>query len=323
MSQPGVGDVHVDRILTNVSVRYKNEIYIADQISPPVGVNKQSDLIPVYTKSFWARSVAQRTAPLQPAPIGGYEVGTDNYFCYERSVGDIVPDAQIANEDTPFNGLNDSTEWVTDQLQLEHELSFITDYWKTGVWGTDKVGTTDFTKWSTLATSEPIANIREWKRIIRRAILGRSPNTLVLGDLTWDVLADHPKLLERIQYGASNDRPAKVTPNLLAQLLELDKVIVGSVVYTSDPEGTAEASVTYTAAYDDDAFLAYVAPRPGLRMPSALYTFYWRTLYGGMRYIRKRREPLSEKGWLIEGFAHYDIKGLATDAGLFISDAVD
>ena len=49
----------------------------------------------------------------------------------------------------------------------------------------------------------------------------------------------------------------------------------------------------------------------------------WRAIYGGSRYVRMRREPLSDKGWLIEAYTHYQIKGLSPDAGMFISDAAD
>jgi hypothetical protein len=323
MSQPGVGDVHVKKVLSSISVAYKNPSYIVESIAPVLLVDKQSDYIALYTKSYWARSVAKKTSPLEPAPIGGYEVEYDTYFCEEYSIADIIPDAQIANQDPPMNAQADAAEWVTDQLLLSQEISFITDFWKVGVWGTDVVGGVDFTKWSTYATSDPIQDIRGWMRAIRRNMMGRSPNRLVLGDLTFDVLADHPTLLERVQYGSSSESPAMVTPNLIAQLLGLDQVQVGTVVYTTSPEGTAETSVVYTAGYDDDAWLGYVAPRPGMRMPSALYNIVWRGPYGGPRYVRLRREPLSDKGWLVEGFSYYTIKGLSADAGTFISDAVD
>lgn len=323
MPQPGVGDVHVKSLLSNVSVQFKNPIYIAESIAPTVLVAKQADYVAVYTKSFWARSVAKKTAPMEPAPIGGYEVEYDTYFCEERSVGAVIPDAEIANQDPPLDAQMDSAEWVTDQLLLERELDFLTNFWTTGVWGADKVGAVDFTKWSTYATSDPIHDLRGWMRDIRHAMLGRSPNKLVLGDLTWDTLADHPQLLERVQYSSSSADPARVTPNLVAQLLGLAEVQIGTVVYTTSPEGTAESSVAYTAGYGDDAWLGYVAPRPGLRTPSALYTITWRTLYGGPRYIRLRREPLSDKGWLVEGYQHYEMKGLSTEAGIFISDAAD
>ena len=321
MTQPGVGDVHVNKLLSNVSVAYKNQIYIAESVAPILLVDKQSDLIATYDKDFWARSVAKKTNPLEPPPIGGYEVNYETYFCEERSVGDIIPDAQVANQDPPFNARADATEWVTDQLLLEHEIDFLTNFWTTGVWSTDVVGGVDFVKWSTYATSDPVQDIRGWMRTIRRLLLGRQPNKLVLGDMTFDVLADHPSLLERVQYGASSNEPAMVTPNLIAQLLGLQEVQVGHVVYTTTAEGAA--TMTYTAGYDDDALLCFAPPRPGLKTPTALYTIVWRSLYGATRYIRMRREPLSDKGWLIEGFQHYVIKQLSADAGIFISDAVD
>jgi len=321
MTQPGVGDVHVNRLLSKVSVAYKNQIYIAESVAPILLVDKQSDLIATYDKDFWARSVAKKTNPLEPPPIGGYDVAYDSYFCQERSVGEIIPDAQVANQDPPFDARADATEWVTDQLLLEMEIDFITNFWKTGVWGADKTGGGDFTKWSTYATSDPIQDLREWMREIRRKLLGRNPNRLVLGDMTFDVLADHPSLLERVQYGAPSDNPSMVTPNLIAQLLGLEQVQVGHVVYTTTAEGAT--TITYTAGYDDDALLCFAPPRPGLKMPSALYTIVWRTLYGATRYVRMRREPLSDKGWLIEGFQHYVIKQLSAEAGIFISDAVD
>jgi hypothetical protein len=302
-------------------VAYKNQIYIAESVAPILLVDKQSDLIATYDKDFWARSVAKKTNPLEPPPIGGYEVDYESYFCEERSVGDIIPDAQVANQDPPFNARADATEWVTDQLLLEHEIDFLTNFWTTGVWSTDVVGGVDFVKWSTYATSDPVQDIRGWMRTIRRLLLGRQPNKLVLGDMTFDVLADHPSLLERVQYGASSNEPAMVTPNLIAQLLGLQEVQVGHVVYTTTAEGAA--TMTYTAGYDDDALLCFAPPRPGLKTPTALYTIVWRSLYGATRYIRMRREPLSDKGWLIEGFQHYVIKQLSADAGIFISDAVD
>ncbi len=323
MSQPGVGDVHINRLLSNVSEAYKNTTYIVSAVVPPLFVAKQSDLIATYPKSFWARSVAKKTNPMEPAPIGGYEVAYKPYFCEERSVGDVLPDALFANEDPPFDARADSSEWVADQLELEQEISFLTDYWKPGVWGADKTGGSDFVKWSDYALSNPLQDMEMWARDVKIKLLGRKPNTAIFGDLTFALLKNHPQLLERVKYSGSQAAPAMVTKNLIAQLLELDRVEVGEVVYTTTPEGTGEDDVVYQAGYDDDAWLGYIAPRPGRKTPTALTVIYWQTLYGGRRFIRQRREPLSDKGWLIEGFTHYQIYGMSVDAGLFISDAVD
>ena len=322
--QPGSGDVHVDQLLTNISVGYKNQYYIAEQIFPAVLVEKRSDIVPKFTKSAWFRDEAKELGEREPPPVSGYNVDlSDTYYCREYGFAHFISDARRDNTDQPFDAVRDGAMWVTDKLLLKAERMFVTDFWKTGVWGTDVAGGADFTKWSTYATSTPIVDLRGWMRTVRRSLGGLAPNTLVLGDLTFDVLADHPNLLDRIKYSSSSDSPALVSPNLIAQLVGVERVLIGQSLYTDDPEGTAESGVTYTPLWDDDALLVYVAGRPSLFTPSAGYTFVWRTAFGGPRYIKRRRDPISDKGELIEGFQYFDQKGVATDAGLFISDAVD
>lgn len=322
--QPGSGDVHVDALLTNISVGYINLLYIVSQILPTVLVQKRSDIVPKYDKSHWFRDDAKELSEREAAPVSGYAVDTsDTYYCREYGFGHFIGDARKANTDRPFDADRDGVRLVSDKLLLKEERMFVTDFWKTGVWGTDKTGAADFVKWSVYANSTPINDLRNYARTIRRALGGLVPNTLVLGDLTFDILCDHPTLLDRIKYSSSSESPAMVTPSLIAQLAGVERVLVGTSMYTASPEGTAEGSVVYTANWDDDALLLYVAPRPSLFTPSAGYNFVWRTAMGGPRYIKRRRDPLSDKGQLIEGYEFFDQKGVATDAALFMSDAVD
>lgn len=321
--QPGTGDVHVDTLLTQLSIGITNDAFISRFFFPQVLVNKQSDLIAVYNKSDWFRLAAKKTTEREPPPVGGYTITNDSYFCDEWSIAHFISDRRRANTDLPYNADRDGTAWLVDKIELAHEYEFVNDFWTTGVWSNDMVGASEFTKWSDYANSNPIADLRKWSRVIRRLLGGKSPNTLGLGDLAWDKLADHPDLLDRIKYGSSSQSPAMVTPNLVAQLLGLQRVLVGVSMYTASPEGTAEGSVTYTPLWDDDGLLMYVADRPSLWNPSAGYRFNWRTVWGGGRYVRRRRDPLSEKGWLLEAFEYWDMKQTVADAGVFISDAVD
>lgn len=320
--RPGENDLHVDRYLTNLSIAYQNEQYIADQIFPIVPVNFMSDLIPAYDKSYWFRLEAKKLGPTEPPPRIGYKVSSDSYFCEEFGVAHEIPDRVRENADSPYQPDRDGMALIVEQLDMLRESRWTTDFWKLGVWGTDWTGGTTFTKWSSLATSTPIVNLRAAGRTVRRKIM-RKPNLLVLGDLAMDTFADHPEILDRIKFGATSNAPAMVTPNLIAQLLTLEELLVGTSMYTTDAEGTAEASITYSAYWDDDALLLYRPPAPSLRTPAAGYTFVWRSILGGRRYIRRRREPLAEKSDLIEGFEWLDQKATATDAGLFMDDCVD
>ncbi|MBN1261081.1 MAG: hypothetical protein JXB35_10410 [Anaerolineae bacterium] len=322
--QPGSGDVHVDALLTNMSVKYKNLIYIARSLAPMVLVKKRSDIVPKYDKSNWARDEAKETSEREPPPVIGYSVDTtDNYYCREYSVGHFVGDARKANTDAPFDADRDGMEFVVDKLEMRNERMFVSKFWKTGVWGSDEIGGTNFTKWSVYGSSNPVIDLRAAMRTVRRGLLGRNANVLTLGDLTFDIIADHPQLLERIKYSGSNDKPAMVTKAMIAALLGLERVEVGVSVYTASARGTAEGDVVYTPNWDDDALLMYVPPRPGLGVPAAAYTFVWQTAFGGPRFIKRRRDPLSDKGELIEGFEYFDQHVIAASAGVFFSDAVD
>ena len=55
MPQPTQNQVHVDAILTNISVAYmqKQENFIANKVFPIVPVDKQSDKYFSYTKNDW------------------------------------------------------------------------------------------------------------------------------------------------------------------------------------------------------------------------------------------------------------------------------
>ena len=89
MTTPTSRDLHVDGLLTNVSIAYKNDTYIADQIFPVVPVMKQSDIVPKYDQSHWFRNGAVIRAPGTASVRGGFTVDTtDTYFANRYSYGE-------------------------------------------------------------------------------------------------------------------------------------------------------------------------------------------------------------------------------------------
>ncbi len=322
--QPGHDDLHVDALLTNMSIAYVNDLYIATQIFPEVPVLLRSDIIPKYTKSDWFRNEARKLSATEPPDVGGYTVEKDQtYYCYEWGIGHLIPDQTRANTDKPFDPDRDGMAWLMDRMLMATERYFVENFWKKTVYATDKTGTADadFTQWDNYGTSTPIVDLRTWKRNMRHQI-ALNPNWLVMGDTTWDILADHPVLLDRVKYGSNVASPAIINQNLIAQLLELEKILVGYSIYTASPEGTAEGSVSYAANWGDHALLMYRPSAPSLRTPAVGYTFVWKTAFGGPQYIRRRREPIGEKADLLEMFKFWDTQITATDAGLFIYDTV-
>ena len=324
MPQPNLNQVHVDAPLTNISIAYlqSQDNFIANKVFPVIPVDKKSDKFFVYTKNDWFRDEAQRRADATESAGSGYNLTTSSYsadvWAFHKDVGDQTR----ANSDTPLVPDREATEFVTSRLLLRQEVQFVTDFVKTGVWGTDWAGvagtpsTNEFKQWSDFANSDPIEDIEAGKETILGST-GFMPNTLVLGYQVYRKLRNHPDLVDRIKYTSSN----VITTEIMARLFDVERVLVASSVRATNAEGATPA---YAFNTGKSALLTYSAPNPGLMSPSAGYTFAWRGVSGGLGATigvsRIRMEHL--KADRIEGELAFANKVTAADLGFFFGTAV-
>lgn len=314
MPDPTPRDLHVDQLLTQISIAFKNPSYIADQMFPMVPVRKQSDKIPKYDQSYWFRDQAVIRAPGTKSTGGGYKVNTaDTYFSDRFSFRFEIPDELRDNQDDPFNVDRDGTEFVTDKMMMRREVAFASDFFTTGVWDTNKVGGVDFTKWSDYAGSSPLVDVTGFKDEIE-GLIGREGILLTIGKQVWVQLKWHPDLIDSIKY----TQRGQISTELAASLMELDRLLIGRSIQTVDPEGTAESAVTYTRVWGKSALLLYVPPRPSLLNPAAGYTFVWNRVANANQFMKRMRDEEREVD-IIEGNSYFDQKQTVGAAGLFMS----
>jgi len=306
MPQPNINSVHIDAILTNISVAYlQNQTnFIADKVFPVIPVDKKSDKYFVYTKNDWFRDEAQRRAPGTESAGGGYNLSTATYSADVFAFHKDVDDQTVANADAPLNPLREATEFVTRRLMLRRELQFVSDFFTTGIWADDVTGvagtpTSGQTKqWSDYASSDPISDIENGKSEML-GTTGMEPK-------------NHPDLVDRIKYTSSQT----ITTDMLAAMFDIPRVMVAKAVKATNVEGAAEA---YGFAHGKKALLAYVAPQPGLMTPSAGYTFSWTGVSGGLGATigtsQFRMESI--KADRIEAEMSFDNKVISADLGYF------
>ena len=317
MPNPTPSAVHVDGLLTNISIAYSNPQYIADILAPIVPVLKQSNIVPKYDQSHWFRDNAVLRAPGTKSRRGGFKVDkSDTYYCPRFSYGFEIPDELRDNQDEPFNMDRDGANFVTDKMMMRREVAMATDFFTTSVWTTDKTGGTDFTQWNDYGGSSPLVDVSEYKDTVE-ALIGREPNCLTLGKEVWTKLKWHPDVIDTIKH----TQRAQMTQDLFAALVEFEKLLIGKAIYTTTAEGTAEASVSYTRIWGKHALMSYVPATPSLMVPSAMYTFVWRRVANALQYIKRMRDEEAEID-IIEGNTYFDQKLTAAAAGLFFSGAV-
>ena len=127
----------------------------------------------------------------------------------------------------------------------------------------------------------------------------------------------HPDLIDTIKY----TQRGQLDLDIFTSLTEFQRVFVGRGIYTSSPEGTAEASVTYSRIWGKDAMLLYVPERPALSTPSAGYTFVWQRVPNAIQYIKRFRDEEREVD-IIEANSYFDQEKTAADAGIFLNTVV-
>jgi len=324
MPQPTSSQVHVDAILTNISVAYmqRAENFIADKVFPVVPVDKQSDKYFTYDKNDWLRDEAQVRTDGTESVGSGYNISTATYYADVFAIHKDVGDQTRANADAPINVDREAAEFVTHRLLTRREIQFNNDFMSDGVWGTSATGvasgasTDEFVQWSNYTTSDPIEDIEAGKADIL-SVTGLEANTLVLGYDVFRQLKNHPDLVDRIKYTSSQT----ITEDMLARMFDIDRVLVSKSIKATNAEG---ATAAYSFTTGKNALLCHVADAPGLLTPSAGYTFQWTGVSQGLGTTigtsSFRLESL--KATRIEAELAFDNKVVGADLGYFFGSAV-
>ena len=323
---PTMQNAHIDRALTNISVAYLQDAsaFIADKVFPIVPVKRQSDVFYTYNKGDFMRDEAQVRGAGTESAGGDYGVeAADPYYCRKHAFHKDVTEDERTNYDDPLDADTDATDFVSQKMLIRREMEWASKFFNTGIWGTETTGvaseatTGQAIKWD-LATSNPIKDNTD-AAVAMAGATGFKPNTLVLSPKAFNALKNHEDILDRIKY----TQKGIVTEDLLATLFGVDNVYVAWGVVNSAAKGAAD-SVDFIMG--KHALLCYVAPRPGLKKPSAGYIFAWTGLIGagayGNRIVRLPMEHLGLGTERIEGEIAFDVKKVCGDLGHFFKDIV-
>lgn len=327
INQPGRGQVHVDRPLTQIAVAFAQnpDMFVADRVFPVVPVAKQSDVYFEIPVGAWFRDEMKKRAPGTRSAERTHDVTQASYSCNVWALHEAIADQVRANYDSPLNADREITEGLSLAGMIRKELEFVTSFFTTSIWtgdytGVDSAspGASQFGRWDR-ADSTPIEDIRAGKRRVQ-ARTGYRPNKLTLSRPVFDALLDHPDIVGRLDRGQTQG-PAMVKRDALAALFELDEVLVMDAVYNSAQEGAAD-SINFIGG--NHALLSYSPASAGLYVPSAGYTFSWTGLLGsgalGMRMRRMRDDFIQSDILEIEmAFAQ---KRVSADLGQFFASAV-
>lgn len=300
---PLKNQLHVDQLLSNVSVKYTNKSYIADQVFPEVGVKKDSDLYRIYDRDFRLPETIRSSKG--EAREYQWNVTTSSYILAQHSLVDYVSDRDAENYDIA-DLRSDTAEALTDKILLRRENSVALLMTSTS-WS-QNLSLSAAQQWDAgTTTANPITQMDTATTVI----LENSGQMANVALLPWRVLLaakNNTVIIDRIKYTSMD-----ITPNMIAGLFDKEKLLVPKAVLDSAAPG---ATSSIAPIFGDHAFVAYVAPNAGPLIPSAGYIFR-----NNIPMVKRWREE-KRQSEAIEVNLHFQPKVVASLSGYLIKDTL-
>ena len=256
-----ISDLHVEAFLTGMSISYAydQKLFIALSAFPTYPVDKLTDYWPIWGREnmIWEDTTrADKTL----ARSRGQSVDKVLYTCINLAFRDPVSWLEIANADPAVDPREASTSYVTDKVLLDLEKKVATIATTTSKYHascqTTLVGTAQWTD-VTNGISNPIKDAKEARLTVAQFLGGREPNTLIIGENSYQAARFHPKVIELSKYTQKGPVPDDMMPSIFG----VEKILRGRATYITSGEGLTE---TLDYIWGDNAIFAFV-PSPVTR----------------------------------------------------------
>lgn len=257
----------VSPLLTNISLAYRNEEYIAEKILPVVPVIKDTAQIATYGMDNLRIEESLRAQGSGANEVNHSVTLGDHYVLKDHALKEFVSKEEEDNADKPITPRIDATENLTDRMQVIKEKELADAMANTGVvtLNTTLSGTS---QWSDFTNSDPFADIKTGMEAVRTGS-GMMPNTFVMSYAVMMTLMIHPDVIARLV------NVTVVTSAMVIQALQLafpniKNVWVGSAQYNSGVEGGTDALADIWGKH---FWVGYVSDKPRLKSRSFGFTY--------------------------------------------------
>jgi hypothetical protein len=263
-------ELHVDKHLTNVAMNYKQDLSFADRIAPKVKVGKQTDMVRTYSQADLWRINNTIRAPGTEANRIVTTVGSESYYCENYALRADITIEDRANADPVFtrNLEEGRTELLSSQLQLDWSRRIAQQ-----VTNTTNVGTSSnvASAWTDNTNSDP------WDDVLTKIdqiqdSTGYRPNRVSFGLESYRQFRRNNKVIDKIQTTGVSGAGQVVSERQVAELLEVDEIIVARGFYNAGEEGQA---IDLQKIWDDHVLVYYAPKKASIDVPSFIYSFRW------------------------------------------------
>jgi hypothetical protein len=228
----------IQQELTAIALAYSNRSYIADEVLPRV---------PVGSREFkWFEHNRDDMFTVPETMVGRKGVPNEVQFGATEKPGfvkdygldDLVPNEDLDTAPPGYDPMGRATEGVAELIALDRELRARDLVFNANTYpAANRTTLSGTSQWSDYTNSDIYTAVNT----ARDGML-MAPNIGVIGKLAWSKVRVHPKITAALapsatgNTGTSNAQGAPATLQAVADLLELDRILVGeSWVNTAKP----------------------------------------------------------------------------------------
>lgn len=310
---PEAKTLHVDSVLSNLSLKYRNEDMIWQSVMPIVKVGKRSDKFYKYNKSDSYTLADDKIGPKSMPNEITWGITTDNYSVSDHALSDWLPQETIDNADNPIQPEIDTNDFLNMCLDVAQEKRVADIVFSAATYPTgNKIQLSGTSQWGGSA-DDPIDNI-----ITAIETCFMRANTLVFGQEAWQKFRQLPEILDAVKsttrYQGSPGGLA--TAPEVAALFEVDQVLIGRARYNAAKEGQ---TASYSRLWGKHCAALRVEKAPGIK-----------TITFGVTFVETMRQTQRDfdikRG--VKGAHFFKVawnsaeKVIASDLGYFIENAV-
>lgn len=303
----------VSPLLSNISIAYRNEDYIAEKILPTVPVQKDTAQIATYGMDNLRIEEALRAQGAGANEVNHSVTIGAHYILQDRALKEFVSQEEMDNADKPITPKQDATENLTDRLQVIQEKS-LADLMADTAIITQNTTLSGTDQWSDFDNSDPYDDIKTAFESVRSGS-GKLPNTLVMSYAVMMTLITHPATLDRLPNVTTITADSAITALKLA-FPNIKNVWVGSAQYNSAAEGVTAALADIWGKH---FWVMYVEPRPSTKMRSFGFTYQ---KVGSNRTVEVLPYDHDRKGQFVRVNHKYDQKLIDNKCAYLIKNAI-
>ena len=300
---PFKNQLHVDQLLSNISVKYKNADYIGDRVFPSLPVKTDSNLYRIFERNFRVPTTKRANKGL--AREHQFEVSTASYILQNHAIRDFISDDDLDNYDAA-NLRADTTEELIDVILRRREVAvaelFTTTSWSLNV---SLASANAFSANTILSNPIPVF-LTGATEIIQNS--GHKPNFGILPRDGWVACVNHTSVLDRIKYVSK-----EVSTEMLAALFDVGELLVPTAQQDTSALG---ATSVISSIWGDSAFVGFKPERASAKSPSCGYMFQKEA-----PSVKRYREEAREGEW-IEVSSKFVPKVVSSLSGFLIKDII-